>query len=332
MQRKLERTVPVPFQTGSVGLSLSLELSNDPLGLDDIPPPVVGLGALELIEPTFGWRAIRLFPSVKATIRTTRGTVQDTNQVLSLNRSEYVVFNGSDTSSLQYPRGSTTPTFSVEQALDANGGPVGSLSFVSTDKRAELKANKAFFGIIKVTYVAPYRVYRYRPEFIPGGNSVQGLYLQRNYGMVLALYDGASAVIDIPPSSQNEPDIRFKELYRVTSVVQVNENGAWERHPTFDSGGTYGGGAPTMSSTYVEYERVHEIGSVQNGSLGHVVMDTRDFTVEQGPAPGFVPDLTATFADATSFLNTEFHDSYSRLDLNVIKSDIRTRFGNIPGL
>ena len=320
--KRVDASQRVPFDSGS----------REPIAEDKL--------ALELV-PSFDdpgasrppWQTVRLFPALNGVnVEASRGDVEYTGTSGQLSRSEFVEFNGSRTSSVQYPidGGSIQPV--VKFAYDLDGNEIGAnfLSFVAYNNQKEIVCNREFVGAVQIDYVSSYKIYRYQPEdgviYSPTGQL-----LFANYGTILAFKDQQFATLEIQPPTLNFDQSSFKkELYRVVSVIQVNENGPWEKIEDFDTGSSWpDGNAPADGDSLFEYERVHEIGYVSTFHRGFVNYETRSIAFEQGPASGdYVPDtLEAQFKSPSDF-QSDFLDAYNQISIDSAIAGIRDRWGS----
>jgi hypothetical protein len=301
--------------SGADAAELELHTSNDPTGENSL----------------LGWQALRLFPNVTGVVVVASvGKVEYTGNTGQLERNEYVLASSSDSLSTQYPIDGGRIAVTVKFAYDADGREIsgGQLSFVARPNSKTITANRPFTGAVQVVYTSSYRIYKYQPQ---GGvsRSGTGTAMYRNYGTVLAFKNPSGAVLEIEPPEHDEPPARDKELYRVTSVVQVNAAGAWEKHPTYDSGDKWDdedAPDPDNEDALLETERVHEVGYVTVAGRGYVFA-TSKFFMEQGPPDStFKPALTVRFSAGSEFYGTEWMDAYDALDLNAIENEIVSRF------
>jgi len=268
-------------------------------------------------------------------VRASKGEIEDLQKIGQLDRSEYILFNNSDSSSAEYPIDNAAIDVEVVFAYDATGVELdpSKIVFGATHQLPEIRASRPFVGAIKLGYTSTYRQYRYKPESGIKRNA-SGQLLYANYGTILAFKDLQFATLEtlVPnhPDDNAEED-RRKEVYRVVSVAQVSENGAWEKHPTYDSGGFFGDtDAPKDSDTILEYERVHEIGYVSTYHRNDVSFETVSIELEQGSgAAALPPSLEGRFKPATEFQNGEYIEVYNQINLIDAKNGIRSRFGNI---
>ena len=280
----------------------------------------------------FGWQSIREFPRLNGVARNASvGTIIDTGHVEQLTRREIIQFSASDESSVRYPIDNATVIISVLFAFDLDGDSLsaGQVSFQTFNQQNRIKANRPFTGAIQVSYYTTYRLLAYQPE---GGVEIglMGDGYWRNFGTVISVKDQNSAILEIDPQGIDQADFTLrKELYRVTSSVIVNEGGPWEKHPTFDSGGSWTEpGAPVDGDSLQIYDRPHEIGYLIRGS-GRVDYQTTTVFTEQGPGDtGFKARLTLRFHDGNEYTNTPWEDAYSRINISTITADITARFAD----
>lgn len=305
--------------TDTVTIRLDDEFTSE-VDLDDIPLELVA----SFDDPLASrppWSTIRLFPSLTGVdMEASRGDVEYTGQQGQLTRNEYIEFRNTRTANVAYPINNGAITTDVRFAYDIEGNQLNpaDLSFTAQPYRKEILANRDFVGAIRVEYVSSYRIYRYQPE---GGiiYSPAGQLLFANYGTVLAFRNQQFALLEIIPPSLSFDNSQFKrELYRVVSTVQVNQNGAWEKIDNFDSGAFWADpNAPRVGDSLFEYERVHEIGYISTFHLGNVTYETESLTPEQGPTGNpltYQPaTIKARFKSASDFAN-EFQNAYSEAE------------------
>lgn len=296
---------------GSDTLGLTLET-----GTDDPGNPVP-------------WQALRLFPDYgDIRIEASRGIVEYFGTKGQLTKYDIVQFGNSQSGSTQYPVDKNSAHVEVLFAYDASGNEVrpGDLSFVFTPKRTLVQANRPFIGAIKVRYTSTYRILRYSPEAGTKFNAA-GQIIYANYGVVLAFKDSQFTQLDIRPADLNDagPDLQTL-LYKVTSLVQVNEAGAWEKHPTFETGGHWSqDGAPTQGSAYFEYEREHELGFLSTLRRGYSY-ETKHTEQEMGPTGTFTPVITIRYTQPSTFATGKWSAVYNALNISQVTADIQSRF------
>ena len=324
-QRPVDSQESVFFSEGGEdAVDLSLELTGEPTGQN----------------PVGGWRGVREFTVLVGVTRAASvGTIIDTGIQRQLTRNEFVEFNGSDTASLRYPI-STNFTHSVEVvfAISTSGANIspGQISFAFTNRRTQIRASRPFYGAVRVRYYATYRLLAYQPEF--GSEQAVGSLASfwddgyfRRFGTVLSFYNENVATLEITPTDFTEFQLR-RELYQVHSTVQVNENGAWELHPDFDSGGSWSdAGAPVDGDTILEYDRPHEIGYLVRGTTGRWDYETKTIFTEQGPPSpdSFSPVLRARIHPQSHFAGTAWESAYSGVSEASVQADILSRW---PGV
>lgn len=320
--RLVEADVSPRFSLGSDTPDIALELTNEWAGPDYGPFT----------------RTVREFPVLNGVLRRASvGTINNTGIVRQLTRNEFIQFNGSDSASLEYPP-DTNFTIQTEFVFGfSEEGRVltpGQVSFRFTRFKRDFTANRPFYGAVRVRYIAPYRVLAYEPQIgvEDAVNTLDDAYFRR-FGAIISYKDQAVATLDIPPNDLGDFAL-YKELYRVVSVVQSNENGPWELHPNFDSGGQWNEDAPADGGSYMSYERPHEIGYLVRGTTGRVEFETSSVIIEQGPPTptSFKPALSVRFHAASSFEGTEWEDAYRRLGdagIERAKADIRKRWGDV---
>ena len=325
--RAVTARVGPSFLVGAGALTITLEETGD-----SVVGPTEQIASL---SRSFGWRSVRVYPGVGANVVTARGELENTGALAQNDRDEFIVFSGSDTAQTAYPiDAGSLVVDEVFFALDEDGDPIplGSLSFRSDPNTNSIIANRPFFGTIQARYSSTAEIYRYRP-LLENATPANGYiaYL-RAHGPILAFKDGAATTLEMLPLGFGDAfDENVREVYRVVSSVQVNADGAWEVHPSFQSGGSWGGNAPSQGSAFFEYERVHEIGYLRATGGGILDRETRNTEREQGPTGTFTPEFVARFRAASDFQGTEFFDAYSALDLDLIRSQIQSRFGLIEG-
>lgn len=281
----------------------------------------------------FGWQSIREFPRLNGVNRSASvGTIIDTGYVQQLTRNEIIRFDG-DEGSVRYPFDSSTVITDVLFSFDLDGDNLsaGALSFSTTSGSKTLKANRPFIGAVRVEYYATYRLLAYLPQ---GGNTggsgdfgTVGDIYWRNFGTVISVKDSNFAILEIDAQGIDQETFTLrKELYRVTSTVQVNESGAWEKSPDFDSGGGWSDpSSPRDGDSIFEYERVHEIGYLIRG-FGRVDYETTTVFTEQGPSGSFDAVLSYKEQGASNFSGTPWEDAYTRINPTVVRADAQSRF------
>lgn len=317
--RSVQSTVVVPFSVdGQDGVDqIILEQSNE-----------------WTRQPGFGSIAVREFPVLNGVTRAASvGQIINTGYTVQLNRSEFLKFDG-DTANTRYPLLAASATFNTVFAFTQDGRTLspGSLSFSYTPGSTEIRANRPFIGAVNINYYTAYRLLSYTPQGYDGRLSNAGFQvigsLVNNYGAIISVAGSVSAVLEIDPRQIDEDAGLRKELYRVVSTIQVNENGPWEKSPDFDSGGGWAAaGSPRDGDNLFEYERVHEIGYLNRLASGRVDFETTTFFLEQGPVGNFIPDYRGSFQSASVFEGTPWQDSYARVDQGSLQSDINVRFG-----
>lgn len=316
-ERLLQATVSPRFGTDdSAGDQIILEQSGEWTG-----------------QPGFGSIAVREFPVLNGVTRNASvGQILNTGVVKQLTRTEFLQFNG-DTASLRYPVDSGTVTFNVVFSFNLDGSTLSptQLSFRATEGKTEIVANRPFIGALKVQYYTSYRLLSYTPSGYTGTLTtltLSGDELLRLFGFIISVKGTSSAILEIDPGGVLEGSLR-KEVYRVVSTVQVNEVGAWEKSPDFDSGGGWSdGSSPRDGDSIFEYDRPHEIGYLNRIAEGRVEYETVTVFTERGPSsPGaFRADLRLRYHGEGEFEGTAWADSYARLDLGALTDDITSRF------
>ena len=318
--RPVSASVTVNFGLDEADTEITLERSIEATGQD----------------PYEGWQSVREFPVLFGVTRAASvGEVIDTGRVEQLLRDEYVTFSGNDTSSLRYP---VVANFTVEINLvfgfDLDGNEIfpSQIAFSVSNQNKTLRATRPFYGAIQIRYYTEYRILAYRPvggrADIDSAGFLTGAYFRR-FGTILSFYNQKAAILDMDPNPLDNWSLR-KEIYVVFSVVQVNENGPWEKHPNFDTGGSWGDGAPVDGDSIFEYERPHEIGYLVRNSHGQVDFETKTILREQGPSdPFFQPQLEVRIQPRSSFENTPWLDAYDRLSITSMENDILSRWPDV---
>lgn len=316
MVRNVQSTVNVRFDSDvGEGSDITLEGTSEWVGSG------VGPGA---------WVGVREFPVLNGVNRSASvGTVVNTGIIGQLTRNEFISFSG-DSSSVSYPVDNATTGVQFVFGFDLEGNPLGAsqLSFTFTPGSKEIKANRPFIGAIQVSYFASYRLLAYQAEGgSTGGNfgSVGDVFWRR-FGTIISVKDEDHALFEIQPATPENFTLR-KELYRVTSNVQTNEDGPWEEHEDFQTGGGWTDG-PRDGDSLLEYARPHEIGYVIRASAGRYDYQTTTVFLEQGPAlnSGFRQVLSARFHSASEFTGTPWEDAFSRITIADVQADIEERW------
>ena len=289
---------------GEISTSLSVSLGIEDKGNEGL--------ALELdrIEPLVGNPAgkaiIRQYPPVDAELYVSRGTVEALGVVREYLEAEVVTFNQSTTAS-------TSKIMDAEVEIVKNwafdvstGREVRTVRFTPTLGGTEITASQPITGGVIVTYRSSYRELEYVFDveivdktigLVPIGDII--MYT----GTLVAYYEGDTATLTLRPPRLSDPAAsEATEIYKVTSKVVVNDRGVWERPTDWPDKNLYEGYpgkvGPEIGDPYIENERVHEVGLVDE--YGRFTLQTR-FTPARQP-----------FTMNTSFDTPyEFSSSYS---------------------
>lgn len=298
--------VQAGFSSGSAGVPLQWGLHVGVFPFDD------GAVWLRLYPKTLGVKVV-----------TSHGAIQDMHQSGTMVRREFVLFSGGNLSAAEFPITSIVQVATNGRLYDSNGDPVSGVSFSVQD--FQLKASKQFTGAVYLEYATSYKVYKYKPKKVaPTGGSVS-----YEYGTVLSFYQGSMVQYTVNPPGLPE-DYDAKELYRVYSEVQVNQEGAWEKPASWPSVTWTDPDAPqSEDDSYYEYERVHEVGYLlPNATLGDVTEETYFHKTEQGApqASSYHPVYYYRVADISDFSGTKYESAFLTLDLNAIRAQVAQRY------
>ena len=254
-----------------------------PIGAEDYDS--VGL-VLELdkIVPILGNPAgiatIRQYPPVRAELFASVGTVEKLGIEREKIEAELIRFSQSATANTSKIMDSSVK-ITNKWALDISSGKsVRGLRFTPKLGTTIVEASEAFTGVILITYTSSYRELEYEFEFEPEGvldlASNPNAVFSPEFGIlnffsatILAYYEGATASLELtPPVNNNRTATEMIEIYKVISRVVVNSDGAWERPDEWPDKNTYknypGFTGPDIGDAYVEHERVHEVGFVDD--------------------------------------------------------------------
>lgn len=249
---------------------------------------------IELLEgPAYGgWQVLLKvyanndYPLYRATIGTV-GYIESKQRVVE---GEALVFSGSDSATLEYPPSAAGPTIrAVSRAFDEYGAPT-TVGVTWDNEQQAVKASKKFYGIVEVSYIAPYRVvgYNYAQEIVEVGTSNGTTPITNTInkaGWVFAyVVTERPRLFGYTPSANERPrfaafqipdyELTFDfggsvdriELYRQVSFAILTEDGMYEKSTTGD-------GLDFVPSTYsgytVENKRTHVVGYMDRYGRRH---------------------------------------------------------------
>lgn len=294
----------------------------------------------------FNWICYRIYPSDVTNVRASVGVLQPTAGSALLTKKEFLTFSNSDSSNLRYPvYAASGMSMELSVYFDSEGVPKEATDRNAEGKRMSLKfdedtnsikSSEPFFGLVKVEYQTSYRVWNYAPQVQESGTFrvVGNTYsIDTEYGMLAAVYKNSITTFSTSSrDAASDGNQGTFEVYRVTSEALNNQRGAWEVHPDFPEKTWSDDGAPVDNGVYMKYERVHEVGILRSGhsNLSIVTYNVRNETPKFGNT-AWRPKYKADFVDSKSAAGTEFENSYARLDIEAIKSDLRSRYNNITG-
>lgn len=245
-----------PGDTSKAGLSLELDRTE----------PVVGNPA--------GKAIIRQYPAVRADLFVSRGEVDILNNtVREYLEAEVVTFSQSTTAHTSKIM-DTNPKIVKDWVFDLNTGRVAQVKFTPHVGTTLIEASIPITGGVIVTYRSSYREIEYTFETeIVDKTQVTGTGVIGDINMysatMIAYYEGETATLELsPPSISDVTANENIELYKVTSRVVVNSEGVWEKPDNWPEDNRYdnypSGVGPEVGSAYVEHERVHEVGMVDD--------------------------------------------------------------------
>ena len=216
-----------------------------------------------------GTAILRLYPAVKAELFASRGTVRAGSTKFEDHVSELVNFNQTNSANTDKIM-DTSAVIKQSWVYDVTTSKrVYGAKFTAERGTTNIKCNQVVTGVILVTYKTQYKELEFVMEIEYTGYSptnVTGSMIFHK-GTVLAYYEGSTASLDITPPALTTPVAQDAlELYRVTSNVLVTNEGSYEKPDEWPEKNTYtkypGETGPSVGTPYVEHERVHEVGIV----------------------------------------------------------------------
>jgi hypothetical protein len=259
---------------------------------------------------------IRLYPNVPAKLAASKGNAVF-GEVREELVSEIVEFSG-NVGNLKRPRGYNFIIDSeLDIAFDEHGNVVYPNVTYSLSKDA-LVSDIFFYGAVKATYLAPYRLIYYsadnRYALQPDGSL---LLSEWGYGTVYAFHEKKHAKIEVTLNIDRES--QWMEIYRVTSDIVLDSEGAWEKPPGWDNSpkdGSFpiGGHVIDPDNSFTD-ERLHEIGDVSK--IGQVTNFWRRFQIRilkpySASGVGYHPKYYLQWASIPS--DPEWAAAFNRVD------------------
>ena len=220
-----------------------------------------------------------------------------------------------------------------------SSGGESNLTFSFDPTTFEIVASIPFTGAIRVTYATSFRVIKYLPDFVVTPNVYPSFtYAQHTayFGNILAFYNGSIAQIEVQAPTLVGPLQRSRELYKITTNVHVNRDGAWEEPDGWDGATWPDAEAPqsAQDKLYI-YERHHETGYLVAGSVGIVNRNTNLIRAER-PLTGYITSATSGIEPwslqvnaSDQFANTIWEDAYDSIDFDELEQDLQSRY---PGV
>ena len=295
----------------------------------------------------------RVYPYEVTDVRASVGEVGASQDGGIVTKKQFLTFNNSDTTSLDYPvqtmlsmslnvyfdtKGNIEN--SVDYAAYNNGAPAGTSGAIGLTFDPETNsvvASAPFFGLVNVEYTTSYRILHYVPHVETGGsklfNGTKNYFTSAEFGMLAAFFRNtittfATSRLDAGVGS----DDTF-EIYRVSSDAMVNAEGAWEVPEGFPTKTWPDQGAPSGQTAYMVYERVHEVGYLTGTST---IVNVSKYTVRnEKPKEGVAnwkPQYKGSITSGSSAVDTIFEAGYNTVDFESIKADLKIRYPKITGL
>jgi hypothetical protein len=258
VSNQLNTSVSAAFDKASSGVTgIGLSIENDPGAYGD---DVVHL---------------LLFPNVAAQVACDIGTIEVGGTKVTNVQGGVLSFSGSAEASLgKIPN--NVPTFNVLFAFDATNDSIGGLGSAGSDAIGftwdgvanVLRASKPCYAAVSYTkYETTARQLRYRGKGEPLANG--GIAV--TFGVVAAYYNKSVVTHQVEPFNTDDGNSDY-EMYRIVSSAITTRDGEFEKPPTFPTSGTYPDRALVLdTATFLETERVHEIGRMDAKGRAYVV-------------------------------------------------------------
>ena len=258
-----------------------------------------------------GKAILRLYPAVKAELFASRGWVQAGGTRYEDIKIELVTFNKSSTANTQHIM-KYAPSITKNWTFDINTGrKVWGVKFTGKAGTNVITCNQAITGVVFVTYKAEYKELIFTMAIEYTGRTSRYSYTGNmifHKGTVLAYYDGVVAQVEVTPPTLTSPTAETsKELYRVVSYVVVTEDGAWESPDDWPEKNVYaskpGVEGPEIGSSFIEHERVHEVGIVDDfgrfSYVRYVTPDRQPFATDETYKPVYDFEFSYSKTDIT---------------------------------
>lgn len=264
----LVTNLTVPFSPGnSEEIGLSLEL--------DRVEPLVGNPA--------GMAIVRQYPPVDAELFVSRGEISVVGIVREYLEAEVVTFEQSTTANTSKIMNRDV-TIVKDWAFDVSTGrEVRNARFTPHLGTTLIESSKPITGGVIVTYSSLYKEleYIFDVEIVDKTHdAASGIIGDINMytGALVAYYEGATATLILrPPRLTSATATESLEIYKVVSRVVVNDKGAWEKPENWPDDNDYeqypSAEGPDVGDPYIEDERVHEVGLVDD--FGRFTLQTR---------------------------------------------------------
>jgi hypothetical protein len=241
---KQQAQVTAGFDSANSASNIGLSIENDP-GLFNVD-------AIHLLQ----------FPDVGASLFTDVGKVEaGSSKAVPVNGGVLQFSGGTEASLGKVPN--SPPTFKTLFAIPVTALPKGgSVSFTYDGTHGVLRANVPCYAAVAYgKYETQARQLRYYPatEALPSGG------VSTTFGFVVAYMPPNSvSVFQVEPFNVDDGNSEF-ELYRIVSDAVTTRDGEFEKPPSFPSSGTYPAKTTVVdTATFVQTERVHEIGLMDN--------------------------------------------------------------------
>lgn len=235
-----------------------------------------------------------------------------------------------------YPSSNRPSSFEVV-GTDVIANLPGDPNLVEDDPNAEsCEPDAGFEGTVTLSYTANYRLFLYKPEYsiIDKNSTAKYPGTLAKFGTVYARTECGLAKKDIEVN-MSSADKDANELYRLTSMVLNNRNGAWEVPTTWpNSGWPNEPDSPQGDSdVYMSYSRTHEMGFFSLGGTVNYYMYSHpseqpiEATSWSPISSGnYKPKLTLKFVGVDSYKGTKLESAYNDVDVDQVLKDVSSRW------
>lgn len=244
----LRASATAGFDVEGAGGSLNLTIENDPGESDG-----------DVIH-------LLLFPAVGATMRADVGTLSAFGTPRLVDVPGGVVTMQGTTASLPKRADGVPPIIQVLFAFDKSGESITPSILYDTARNLFTSDRECTAAIAYTAYSTVAFPFTYRPELVDAGaGSIS------KFGTIAAFYPPDNiTTFEVSPFSLVNGNSYF-EMYRIVSPSITTRDGEFQKPPSFPTSGAYPDKALVLDTgTFLETERVHEVGFMTSTGAVHV--------------------------------------------------------------